>query len=101
MWGVSGSMRALVIRSRMLGWMGSRSRWAGSIQAGLAGFVVVGVGLPVDGQGVEADGELLAGLAGVGVDHDVAGVGVDPGEAGHVDRDATFFGDFAFGGGGG
>src|SRR5688500_11272342 len=53
-----------------------------------AGLVVVGVGFPVDGQRVEAHGELLAGFAGMGIDHDVAGVGVDAGQAGHFDGDA-------------
>lgn len=61
---------------------------------GVDDFVVVRVGLPGGGGGVQAQGELLADFA-VGVDHDVAGVGVDTGQSGHGDRHPGFFEDLA------
>src|SRR3954449_3320561 len=48
----------------------------------------------VGGDGVEAQGELLVDAA-VGVDQDVAGVAVDPGDRGEFDGDPGFLGDLA------
>jgi hypothetical protein len=68
---------------------------------GVARLVIVGVGIPVERERMETDHELLAGLAGVGVDDDVAGIGVHAGEAGDLDGDPGFLGDLALGGSGG
>ncbi len=63
---------------------------------GVDHFVVVRAGLSGSGGGVQAERELLAYLT-VGVDHDVAGVGVDAGQAGDGDCQAGLLGDFADG----
>ena len=57
----------------LLGWIGIGSSRAGSIQA--ASQISCGLGVGVDGQGVEAQSGLLAGLAGVDVERAGLGTG--------------------------
>jgi hypothetical protein len=57
--------------------------------------IVIGSSVVVGAEGVETDRDLLVSPLPVRAGQHVARVAVHPGEAGHVNGDAGFLGDFA------